>query len=306
MVSPISERIGTPLLSSLGEGSMTNKSCSFLHAATVCLVALLMTTFGWAQDDTANPPQSDQSKTTVSEPTSKPTPAQTNSKKETTDDNTAKFDKKDAKTDIAKRLDAAADVLNEIMGTPDKSIPTNVLSDAKCIAVVPSMVNIAVVFGGRHGKGVATCRTTNGWSAPAPITITGGSWGLQVGGQATDLVMLVMNQKGMDHLLSSKFKIGAEATGAAGPVGRQVAADTDWKMKAEVLSYSRSRGAFAGIDLNGASLKQDKDETAVLYGKVIPFENILSGKVEPSPDARNFLATVRKYSAEAAESKPGN
>jgi lipid-binding SYLF domain-containing protein len=284
---------------------MTKKSCSYLYAATVGLMALLMTTFGWAQNDTENPPPSDQSKTTVSEPASKPTPAQTDSKKETPDDNTAKFDKKDSKTDIAKRLDAAANVLNEIMGTPDKSIPTNVLSDAKCIAVVPSMVNIAVVFGGRHGKGVATCRTTNGWSAPAPISITGGSWGLQIGGQATDLVMLVMNQKGMDHLLSSKFKIGVEATGAAGPVGRQAAADTDWKMKAEVLSYSRSRGAFAGIDLNGASLKQDKDETAVLYGKPLPFEDVLSGKVAPSPDARNFLATVRKYSAEAAESKQG-
>ncbi len=168
------------------------------------------------------------------------------------------------------------------------------------------MVNIAVVFGGRHGKGVATCRTPNGWSAPAPISITGGSWGLQIGGQATDLVMLVMNQKGMDHLLSSKFKIGAEATGAAGPVGRQVAADTDWKMKAEILSYSRSRGAFAGIDLNGASIKQDKDETALLYGKVIPFQDILSGKVPPPPAAKTFLATVQKYSAEAAENKQGN
>jgi lipid-binding SYLF domain-containing protein len=285
---------------------MTKKSCSWLYTATICLVALLMTTFGWAQNDAENPPQSDKSTTTVSEP-AKPAPAQKETK-ETPDDNTAKFDKKDSKTttDIAKRLDAAANVLDEIMGTPDKSIPTNVLSDAKCIAVIPSMVNIAVVFGGRHGKGVATCRTTNGWSAPAPVSITGGSWGLQVGGQATDLVMLVMNQKGMDHLLSSKFKIGVEATGAAGPVGRQAAADTDWKMKAEVLSYSRSRGAFAGINLNGASLKQDKDETAVLYGKPLPFEDVLSGKVATPADAKNFLATVRKYSAEAAESKQGN
>jgi len=284
---------------------MTKKSCSFLQTAAVGLVALLMTTLGWSQSDSDNPPQSDHSKTTVSEPASKPSAAQKDSQKETPDDNTAKFDKKEAKTDIAKRLDAAANVLDEIMATPDKSIPTNVLGDAKCIAVVPSMVNIAVVFGGRHGKGVATCRTASGWSAPAPITITGGSWGLQIGGQATDLVMLVMNQKGMDHLLSSKFKIGAEATGAAGPVGRQVAADTDWKMKAEVLSYSRSRGAFAGIDLNGASLKQDKDETAVLYGKPLPFEDVLSGKVSAPADARNFLATVRKYSAEAAENKQG-
>ncbi len=168
------------------------------------------------------------------------------------------------------------------------------------------MVNIAVVFGGRHGKGVATCRTANGWSAPAPITIAGGSWGLQIGGQATDLVMLVINEKGMDHLLSSKFKIGVEATGAAGPVERQVSADTDWKMKAEIPSYSRSRGAFAGIDLNGASLKQDKDETALLYGKPLAFQTILSGKTPTPADAKVFLATVRKYSAEAADSKQGD
>ncbi len=182
-------------------------------------------------------------------------------------------------TDIAKRLNNSANVLDEIMGTPDKGIPMEILADAKCITVIPSMVNIAVGIGGRHGKGVATCRTAQGWSAPAPITIAGGSWGLQIGGEATDLVMLVMNQKGMDHLLSSKFKIGAEASGAAGPVGRQIAGNTDWKMKAEILSYSRSRGAFAGINLNGAAVKQDKDETALLYGKFIPFQTVLSGKV---------------------------
>jgi SH3 domain-containing YSC84-like protein 1 len=283
----------------MGEGQMNKKSCSFMHVVAVCLVTVLTATFGWSQSDTST--------TTVSEPKPKPSPAE--KERQQNSDDTAKFEKKtdsNATTDIAKRLDAAANVLDEIMSTPDKAIPTNVLGDAKCIAVIPSMVNIAVVFGGRHGKGVATCRTPSGWSAPAPISITGGSWGLQIGGQATDLVMLVMNQKGMDHLLSSKFKIGAEATGAAGPVGRQVAADTDWKMKAEILSYSRSRGAFAGIDLNGASIKQDKDETAVLYGKVIPFQNILSGKVTAPADAKAFLATVHKYSAEAAENKQGN
>lgn len=226
-------------------------------------------------------------------------------------DNTAKFEDRSKKesakneTDIAKRLNTSATVLEEIMGTPDKGIPQDILADAKCIAVIPSMVNIAVGFGGRHGKGVATCRTEHGWSAPAPITIAGGSWGLQIGGQATDLVMLVMNQKGMDHLLSSKFKIGAEMSGAAGPVGRQAAADTDWKMKAEVLNYSRSRGAFVGINLNGAALKQDKDETALLYGKFYPFESILSGKVPPPESAQTFLATVRKYAREAAQQKQG-
>jgi lipid-binding SYLF domain-containing protein len=274
---------------------MTRKSNSFTYAALICLVTVMMATLGWSQDD--------KSTTTVSEPAAKPSPAQ-----QEKSENTAKFEKKNdskTETDIKKRLDASANVLDEIMATPDKGIPSKILGDAKCIAVIPSMVNIAVVFGGRHGKGVATCRTPNGWSAPAPITIAGGSWGLQIGGQATDLVMLVMNQKGMDHLLSSKFKIGAEATGAAGPVGRQVAADTDWKMKAEILTYSRSRGAFAGIDLNGASLKQDKDETALLYEKPIPFETILSGKVAPPEEAKTFLATVRKYSAEAAENKQG-
>jgi lipid-binding SYLF domain-containing protein len=223
-------------------------------------------------------------------------------------DNTAKFDTKtkDANTDIVKRMNNAAGVLDEIMGTPDKGIPKDILADAKCIAVVPSMVNIAVGIGGRHGKGVATCRTTHGWSAPAPITITGGSWGLQIGGEATDLVMLVMNQRGMDHLLSSKFKIGAEASGAAGPVGRQVAGDTDWKMKAEVLTYSRSRGAFAGIDLNGAAIKQDRDETALLYdGKMLPFQTILSGQVAAPASASTFLTTVRKYAREVAQEKQG-
>ena len=185
-------------------------------------------------------------------------------------------------TDIQKRIDASANVLNEIMATPDKAIPDKIMDDAKCIAVIPSMVKIALVFGGNHGKGIATCRTANGWSAPAPITITGGSWGLQLGGQAVDLVMIVTNDQGMQHLLSSKFKLGADASAAAGPVGRDATADTDWKMKAEVLTYSRARGVFAGIDLNGSAITQDKDETKILYGKTWPFASILSGKV-PNP-----------------------
>src|SRR6202021_414724 len=135
------------------------------------------------------------------------------------------------KSDVEKRIEKSADVLNEIMGTPDKAIPDKVMSDAKCIAVVPSMVKIAVGFGGNHGKGVATCRTEHGWSAPAPITITGGSWGLQLGGQAIDIVMVITNDQGMQHLLASKFKIGADASAAAGPVGRDTGADTDWKQK---------------------------------------------------------------------------
>ena len=205
-------------------------------------------------------------------------------------------------SDIVKRIAASARVLDEIMAVKDKAIPDRVLRDAQCIAVIPSMIKIAVGFGGNHGKGVATCRTENGWSAPAPITITGGSWGLQLGGQAIDLVMVVTNQQGMDHLLSSKFKLGVDASAAAGPVGRDAGADTDIKMKAEVLTYSRARGLFAGIELNGATVTQDKDETRLLYGKFVPFSEILSGKVEPTASGRSFLAAVRRYSEPSRES----
>jgi SH3 domain-containing YSC84-like protein 1 len=203
------------------------------------------------------------------------------------------------KSDIDKRIDASAKVLNEIMATPDKAIPDKVMSDAKCVAVIPSMFKVALGFGGSHGKGIATCRTENGWSAPAPITITGGSWGLQIGGQAVDLVMIITNDDGMQHLLSSKFKLGADASVAAGPVGRNTGADTDWKMKAEVLSYSRARGVFAGIDLSGSAITQDKDETRILYGKFEPFDEILNGKVTPTDSSEPFLTAVRKYANQA-------
>jgi lipid-binding SYLF domain-containing protein len=209
---------------------------------------------------------------------------------------------KDDKSDIEKRIDNAANVLEEIMGTPDKAIPDKVMNQAKCIAVIPSMVKVAIGIGGSHGKGVATCRTPDGrWSAPAPITITGGSWGLQLGGQAVDLVMIVTNDQGMQHLLSSKFKLGADASAAAGPVGRDAGADTDWKMKAEVLTYSRARGVFAGIDLNGSAITQDKDETRLLYGEFMPFSDILGGKVRAPETAAPFLAAVKKYAGQAAD-----
>src|SRR5581483_5359680 len=213
----------------------------------------------------------------------------------------AQTDSQANQTDVEKRIVAAANVLDEIMAVKDKAIPDKIMSEAECVAVVPSMVKIAVGFGGSHGKGVATCRTPNGWSAPAPLSITGGSWGLQIGGQAIDLVMLVMNKKGMEALLSSKFKIGADASAAAGPVGRQGEASTDWKMKSEVLTYSRARGIFAGIDLSGAKISQDRDETRVLYGKMIPFATILSGKVSPPNGSEPFLAAVRKYATQARE-----
>jgi lipid-binding SYLF domain-containing protein len=215
-------------------------------------------------------------------------------------------DEQKDQSDIAKRIDASANVLKEIMDTPDKAIPDKVMSDAKCVAVIPSMVKVAIGIGGSHGKGVATCRTENGWSAPAPITLTGGSWGLQFGGQAVDVVMVVTNDQGMQHLLSSKFKLGANASAAAGPVGRNAGADTDWKLKAEVLTYSRARGVFAGVNLNGSSITQDKDETRLLYGKYIPSADILNGKVHATSSSTPFLAAVRKYYDQAKEStRPG-
>jgi lipid-binding SYLF domain-containing protein len=198
-----------------------------------------------------------------------------------------------------KRVGSAATVLDEIMGTPDKGIPKEILESAKCVAVVPSMIKGGFIVGARYGKGVATCRTNSGWSAPAPLTIAGGSWGLQFGGEAVDVVMLVMNDKGMQNLLASKFKLGAEGSVAAGPVGRQAEANTDWKMRAEVLTYSRARGVFAGLELNGAVIKQDDDDTRVLYGKAVPFKSILAGNVPAPAGTYRFVATVSKYANEA-------
>lgn len=204
-------------------------------------------------------------------------------------------------TDVQKRIDNATSVLDEVMGVPDKGIPDKIMADAKCIIVIPSMIHIAVGFGGRHGKGVATCDTARGWSAPAPVTITGGSWGLQLGGEAIDLVMMVMHKRGVDELLSSKFKVGAGASAAAGPLGRQISADTNWKMQSEILTYSRARGIFAGIDLNGAVIEQDRDETAVLYGKMVPFQDILNGDVRLPQGSSRFEAAVEKYSSQAKQ-----
>jgi len=202
-----------------------------------------------------------------------------------------------------KRIGAASDVMDAIMAAPDKGIPEEVLGSARCIAVIPSMLNAGFVFGGRYGKGVATCRTEKGWSSPAPIRIEGGSWGLQIGGQAVDLVMLIMNDNGMNNLLSSKFKIGADVSAAAGPVGRHAAADTDWKMRAQVLNYSRARGLFAGITLNGAVIKQDQDDTRDLYGRMVPFRTILRGNIATPEGAQRFVSTVAKYApAEEASS----
>jgi lipid-binding SYLF domain-containing protein len=192
------------------------------------------------------------------------------------------------------RLESAATVLNEIMATPDKGIPSDILGSAKCVAVVPNLLKGGFIVGGAHGRGMATCRTATGWSAPAPLTTTGGSIGLQIGGQAVDLVMVVMNDRGMQALLTNRFKLGADASVAAGPVGRHTEGATDWKLRAEVLTYSRARGLFAGISFNGAVIKQDEDATGELYGRQIDFKTILTGSVQPPQSAEKFLAAVRQ------------
>jgi SH3 domain-containing YSC84-like protein 1 len=191
------------------------------------------------------------------------------------------------------RLASATTVLNEIMATPDSGIPTEILGSAKCVAVVPSLLKGGFVIGGAHGRGMATCRTATGWSAPAPLTTTGGSIGLQIGGQAVDLIMVVMNDRGMQALLTSKFKLGADASVAAGPVGRHAEGATDWKMRAEVLTYSRARGLFAGISFNGAVIKQDEDATRELYGRMVDFKTILTGSVQMPQSAEAFVAAIR-------------
>lgn len=205
-------------------------------------------------------------------------------------------------TKPVKRVEAAATVLDEIQGAPDQGIPEEVLGSAECVAVIPTLLKGGFIFGGRYGKGVASCRTPKGWSAPAFFTIGGGSFGLQIGGEAVDLVMLVMNENGMKNLLSSNFKLGADASAAAGPVGRHASADTDWKLKAQVLTYSRARGAFAGLELSGAVVKQDKESTRVFYGRMVPFKTSLKGDIEAPQSAYPFLSTLAKW-AKSAEQK---
>ncbi len=199
------------------------------------------------------------------------------------------------------RVQAAADVLNEIQAAPDQGIPEEVLGSAECVAVVPSMLKAGFVVGARYGRGLASCRTPKGWSAPAFFKVEGGSFGLQIGGQAVDLVMLIMNDDGMHKLLSSKFKLGADASVAAGPVGRHAAADTDWKMRAQILSYSRARGLFAGLELNGAVIRQDKDSTREFYGHMVTSKASLEGEIEPPAGAYPFLQTLAKWAKEASK-----
>jgi SH3 domain-containing YSC84-like protein 1 len=201
----------------------------------------------------------------------------------------------------SERVQAAADVLNQIQSAPDSGIPQEILSKAECVAVVPSMLKGGFIVGAKYGRGLASCRTPKGWSAPAFFMTTGGSVGFQIGGQAVDLVMLIMNDDGMQHLLSSKFALGADASVAAGPVGRHAEGNTDWKMRAQVLTYSRARGIFAGVSLNGAVVKQDKDTTREFYGHMVTFKAALTGEVDPPPAANVFLTTLAKWAQEAAK-----
>jgi SH3 domain-containing YSC84-like protein 1 len=209
-----------------------------------------------------------------------------------------------AREDATERLDNAKQVLHEIMVMPDKGIPEEVLEHAKCIAVVPHMVKGGFVFGGKGGKGVSTCRTANGWSAPAFITISGGSWGLQIGVEAVDVVLIIQNEKGMQKLLESNFHVGADASAAAGPIGRHAEAGTDWKMDTEILTYSRAKGVFAGLTLEGASVRQDNDSRHAIYGRNVTTRALLLGKVTPPAVVEPFLAEVRGAKAQAvAEGK---
>ncbi len=195
----------------------------------------------------------------------------------------------------AERLSAASNVIEEVMGTPDKAIPESVLASASCVVVVPSYKKGAFLVGAQYGQGVATCRTPQGWSAPVFVKLEGGSFGFQVGGQSTDLILIAMNHDGLQHMLSSKFKIGGDAAASAGPVGRNAQAGTDWKLNAEFLTYSRSKGLFAGIDLDGTVLSQNKDDMRAEYGTNMPFKTVLGGGVPTPENAQPFVRSVAKY-----------
>lgn len=202
-----------------------------------------------------------------------------------------------ADNEPAKRLDESAAVLSEIMAVPDKGIPQDLMEKAHCIVIVPDLKTAAFGVGGKYGKGYLSCRTKAGWSAPGTVRIEGGSVGFQIGGSSTDLVMLVMNERGADKLLSSKFTLGGEASVAAGPVGRTATAQTDAQMHAEILSWSRSQGLFAGVALQGATLREDLDDNATLYGRKLGNREIVTKGVRAPKAAAKLIALLNGYSA---------
>jgi lipid-binding SYLF domain-containing protein len=201
--------------------------------------------------------------------------------------------------DDVKRTHKAAEVFKDIMNTPDQGIPHDLLQSAKCIAIIPGDVKFAFIFGGSYGRGLATCRTGHGWSAPMFVAIDGGSVGYQIGGSSTDLVMLFMNDHALQSLMSDKFKLGADASVAAGPVGRSAAAGTDLKLNAEILSYSRSKGVFVGVSLDGAVMQADKSGDKATYGDDVDRHEILRGKVAVPASARSLLREIGGYAQEA-------
>jgi len=204
-----------------------------------------------------------------------------------------------AASDVEKRLGAAANALKEVMGIPDKSIPQELLGRAQCIVVVPDLKKGAFIFGAKYGKGFFACRKKDGvgWSAPGSIRVEGGSFGLQIGGTETDVFMLVMNEKGVDRLLSTKFTLGGDASAAAGPVGRSTQAETDAALTAEILTWSRSRGLFAGVSLSGATLREDDDWNQELYGRPIKNREVITGNTAAPKAASEFLGELNKYSS---------
>jgi lipid-binding SYLF domain-containing protein len=204
-----------------------------------------------------------------------------------------------SREDLQLRLDEAKLVLDQIMNASDASIPMNILEQATCVAVVPGLVKGAFFFGGQYGQGVVTCRTGQGWSAPVFIRMAGGSFGFQIGGQSTDLVLVAVNERGFQDLLKNKFKIGGDAAATAGPVGRNGQASTDWKLNAELLTYSRSKGLFAGIDLDGTSVSQNYEDTEIYYGQAHGFESVLKGNVPVPAGAVPFVKTVANYFIQA-------
>ena len=205
------------------------------------------------------------------------------------------------RTDVVERLQSGTTVLHQMMNTPDKGIPDEVLKGAKCIAVVPGLLKGGFIIAGQHGRGVATCRLPKGtWSAPAFFSISGGSWGAQIGVESVDLIMMVMTDEGMRHLMSDKFQIGGTVSAALGPIGRHAAAGTDWKVDTQILTYSRAKGLFAGIDLGGSVVERDKDSTVALYRKDVTTSAVLDGEVPTPAAARPFLAEVRQAKSIAA------
>jgi lipid-binding SYLF domain-containing protein len=204
--------------------------------------------------------------------------------------------------DVQNRVDNATLVLHQIMAAPDNGIPQEVLEHAKCVAVVPHMIKGGLVFGAENGKGLATCRTAAGWSAPAFFVITGGSWGLQIGVEGVDLVMVFQGDAGMLSLENAKFQLGADASAAAGPVGRHATADTDWKLNTEILTYSRAKGLFAGLSLTGADVRRDNDSMDAFYGPDISTHRVLRGEVATPASASRFIDAVRDAKAQAIAS----